>query len=176
MRLLSLALLLLLAQPSHCDDQKDRYDDLIKAASSRYLPQWDWRWWKAQIEQESLFDPNAVSPVGATGLAQFMPGTCVEVFAQLGWECDATDPEKSIRAGAFYMKRLRRIFRAPRPESDRRKWAQASYNRGIGNVLRDQKRCGNALMWEDTVPCVPVEETINYIIRIEQRYERFRNN
>lgn len=171
LRLLLVALSLL-AAPSQSND----YDEQIRKASGKYLPEWHWLWWKAQLQQESLLDPSARSPVGAAGIAQFMPGTCQEVFPQMGWACDPYDADKSIHAGAFYMKRLRRVFRAPRPESDRRKWAQASYNRGVGNILKDQKRCGNAMRWEDTVPCVPKEETINYIIQIERRYDVFKDN
>lgn len=169
---LLLVVLSLLAAPS----QSDVYDERIQEAAGKYLPEWDWVWWKAQLQQESLLDPSARSPVGAAGIAQFMPETCKEVFTQMGWTCDAYDADKSILAGAFYMKRLRRVFRAPRPESDRRKWAQASYNRGVGNILRDQKRCGNAMRWEDTVPCVPKEETINYITSIERRYNDFKSD
>lgn len=172
LRLLLVCLLLLAPQSAY----KSPYDAEIKRAANKYLPHWDWHWWKAQIEQESLFDPDAVSPVGATGLAQFMPDTCKEVFSQLGWKCDPYNAKKSIHAGAFYMKRLRRVFRARRPEDDRRKWAQASYNRGVGNILNDQKRCGGVMRWEQVVPCVPKQETIDYIIRIEQRYNVYKNN
>lgn len=167
LRLLSVSVLLLLPH--------SQFDSEIRAASERHLPQWDWVWLKAQYEQESLLNPDAVSHAGAKGIAQFMPATCREVFPQLGMKCDPFNAKKSIRAGAFYMKRLRRVFRARRPESDRRRWAQASYNRGVGNILRDQKRCGGAMNWYDVVPCVPKQETIDYIENIERRYWKFKD-
>jgi membrane-bound lytic murein transglycosylase F len=151
----------------------DKYDDEIKKASERYLPEWDWRWLKAQYYQESLLDPNAQSPVGAKGIAQFMPLTCIEEFNRLGEKCDPYNASLSIRAGASYMKRLRRVFKARRPEYDRRRWAQASYNRGIGNILKDQRRCGNNSSWTLTIPCVPKQETINYVDIIEKVWIRF---
>lgn len=57
------------------------------------------------IWQESLFDPNAVSPVGAQGIAQFMPGT-----AELRGLDDAFNPEKALRASALYLSDLSRDF------------------------------------------------------------------
>lgn len=47
----------------------------------------------AQIQQESGWSTDATSPVGAQGIAQFMPGT----WAEFG-EGDINDPEASIEA------------------------------------------------------------------------------
>lgn len=150
----------------------DTYDVTIKQASEKYLYLWKWQWWKAQLYQESLFDPNAQSPVGAKGIAQFMPLTCKEVFAKLGFECEPLNAEKSIYAGAFYMKNLRRIWRARRSEEDRRKWAQCSYNYGAGNCIKAQARCGNHSSFEQAIPCLP-HETKTYVHRIAVYFKRF---
>ena len=51
----------------------DRVCDLIEAhADQNGLPK---DFFARLIWKESRFDPNAVSPVGAEGIAQFMPGT-----------------------------------------------------------------------------------------------------
>lgn len=50
------------------------------------------------IGQESGFNPNAVSPAGALGIAQVMPGT-----AQ-GWGIDPHDPVASLDAAAKNLK------------------------------------------------------------------------
>lgn len=50
-----------------------------------------------QIDVESGFDPDIVSPAGATGVAQIMPAT-----AQ-GWGVDPLDPIASIDAAAKHM-------------------------------------------------------------------------
>ncbi len=57
------------------------------------------------IWKESLFDPGAVSPKGAQGLAQFMPGT-----AKLRGLDDPFDPQKALAASAAYLAELRKSF------------------------------------------------------------------
>ncbi len=165
-----LFLLLLLSVQSWAGT--DKYDKQIQNASAKYLPEWQWQWWKAQLYQESLFNPYALSPVGAKGIAQFMPATCNEVFSRLGWQCEPLNADKSIRAGAFYMSRLRRIWRARRSESDRRKWAQCSYNYGAGNCIKAQARCGNNRSIDNAMSCLP-QETKTYINRIKLYFEKF---
>ena len=49
------------------------------------------------VQQESGWNQGAVSPKGAMGLAQLMPGTA----AHLG--VDATDPEQNLEGGARYL-------------------------------------------------------------------------
>ena len=57
------------------------------------------------IWKESLFDPGAVSPKGAQGLAQFMPGT-----AKLRKLADPFDVKSAIAASASYLAELRTSF------------------------------------------------------------------
>jgi hypothetical protein len=52
--------------------------------------------------KESLYDAGAVSPVGAEGIAQFMPGT-----ARLRGLDDPFNPAKALRASATYLAELR---------------------------------------------------------------------
>jgi soluble lytic murein transglycosylase-like protein len=116
------------------------YDELIKAAYARYMPDHDWRMYKAQIFVESSFNPNALSPVGASGLAQFMPATWREWSPKAGFAgVPANDPEASIMTGAAYMAHLYAGWTSPRPEMDRYCLALASYNAGFGNLLRAQR-------------------------------------
>ena len=119
-----------------------RYDAQIQDASARWLPAWDWRWWKAQLYQESQLDAGATSGVGARGLCQAMPGTWRQIRDALHW--GAVSPYvagRCIEGGAYYMAHMRAFWTAQRPESDRRELAQASYNAGAGNILAAQRLC-----------------------------------
>jgi len=53
--------------------------------------------YERQINQESGFNPNAVSPAGAIGIAQIMPST-----AQ-GWGVDPWNPVQSLNVAADHM-------------------------------------------------------------------------
>jgi len=95
----------------------------------------------AQLYAESGFNPFAVSPAGARGIAQFMPGT----GAAYGLR-DPFDPVASINAQARMMRDLLRRFGSV-------PLALAAYNAGPGAVAR----CG----------CIPpYPETRGYVARI----------
>ena len=57
------------------------------------------------IWKESLFDPGAVSPKGAQGIAQFMPGT-----AKLRGLADPFDTDSALAASAAYLAELKSGF------------------------------------------------------------------
>lgn len=163
----------------------DRYDAEIRAAAQRWLPGWDWRWWKAQLYQESLLRPDVCSHAGACGIAQFMPATWAEVSAQLRLPAGVTPfhAGHAIDAGAYYMQRMRNTWTSPRPEAERRELAQASYNAGAGNILRAQRVClalpecaSGCRGWNEISPHLHrvtgrhSAETITYVQRIRRWY------
>ena len=113
----------------------------------------------AQIGQESAWNPNAVSPVGAMGLAQFMPAT----WAEFGNEQNPFDPAASLDAGARYMVWIRQWLQRQGLEGS---WDQvlASYNWGIGNV-RTAVRIHKA-DWLNYAPA----ETQNYVRKLAPYY------
>ncbi len=95
----------------------------------------------AQIMAESNFNPAAVSPAGAQGIAQFMPATA----AAYGLD-DPFDPDAAIDAQARMMGELLARFGSV-------ELALAAYNAGPGAV----EACG----------CVPpYPETQAYVVRI----------
>ncbi|MBK5230905.1 MAG: transglycosylase SLT domain-containing protein, partial [Thermoleophilia bacterium] len=78
----------------------------------------------AQLQAESGFDPNAVSPAGAQGIAQFMPGTARSVGLT-----DPFDPRQAIDAQAKLVGELIRRFGSIT-------LALAAYNAGPGAIER----------------------------------------
>src|ERR1700730_1595281 len=75
------------------------------------------------IWQESRFDPAAVSPAGAQGIAQFMPQT-----AAMRGLTNAFEPLQALRESASYLRELRLTFRGNLG------LATAAYNAGPGPV------------------------------------------
>lgn len=146
-----------------------QFDRPIERAASDFLPGVPWKLLKAQYYQESRLDPTARSPVGAAGIAQFMPSTWREIMKAMGRpEMDRSLAEPAIEAGAFYMARLRKGWSSPRPWQDRHKLALASYNAGLGNILGAQHACRDPPLYADIMACLPevtgahATETLGY--------------
>ena len=104
------------------------------------------------MHRESSFRRMAVSPKGARGLMQLMPGTA----ARFGVS-NIFDPRQNIEGGARYVRFLLDTF-----GGDVR-LALAGYNAGEGAVMRYGNR----------VP--PYSETQEYVRRISERYELMRD-
>ena len=113
------------------------YDEHVKKYSEYYGQ--DWRLVTAQMYQESKFDPDAVSWVGALGLMQVMPAT----GKQMGFT-ELHDPEQGIHAGVKYMDHLLNRFDPKLPMEVRVHFALASYNAGYGHLL-DARRLAREL-------------------------------
>ncbi len=107
------------------------YDPIIRKWAEYY--QLPWKLIKAQIWQESDFDPNAVSSCGARGLMQLMPATAREMGLDTH---EIADPEKNIRAGCKYDRLQYDHFpEIPDPE-EKISFMLGSYNGGRGYINR----------------------------------------
>jgi hypothetical protein len=93
---------------------------LAQAAADNELPE---EFFTRLIWQESRFDPKAVSPKGAQGIAQFMPQT-----AAMRGLVNAFEPLQALRESAAYLRELRTTF------SGNLGLAAAAYNAGPGAV------------------------------------------
>lgn len=93
---------------------------LAQAAADNELPE---EFFTRLIWQESRFDPAAVSPAGAQGIAQFMPHT-----AAIRGLTNAFEPLQALRESASYLRELRKTFRGSLG------LAAAAYNAGPGQV------------------------------------------
>lgn len=115
---------------------------IVKYAKKYNLDPWLVR---GVIEVESAFRPHAVSPAGAGGLMQLMPGTA----SYLGCR-DRFDPEQNIEAGARYLRMMLDRF-------GKIELAIAAYNAGPGNV----ERYGG-------IP--PFAETQRYVVKVKKAW------
>jgi hypothetical protein len=93
---------------------------LARSALDNDLPE---EFFTRLIWQESRFDPKAVSPKGAQGIAQFMPAT-----AAMRGLINAFEPLQALRESASYLNELRTTFRGNLG------LAAAAYNAGPGAV------------------------------------------
>jgi len=101
----------------------------------------------SQMHQESTFKSRAISPKGARGLMQLMPGTA----RRFGVE-NIFDVKQNIEGGVKYMRWLLDTFNGDL------NLALAGYNAGEGAVMK--------FGWQ--IP--PYRETQEYVRRISSRY------
>jgi len=158
------------------------YQSLYFEAGMAYLPN-DlkpyWCWLSAQGKAESAYNPDAVSPAKAQGVAQFMEATWREVCAPKFGRVSPYALGPAIRCQAYYMARLSRFWVWDRPATSRLRLATACYNAGCGSVHRAQKKCMGARHWKEIQPCLREvtgrhsEETTQYVVRIEGFYRQF---
>jgi soluble lytic murein transglycosylase len=105
------------------------YTATVEAAAAEFEvdPRLIW----AVMREESRFDPEALSYVGARGLMQIMPATQDWIAEQWGEAIPAGDafaPETNVRMGAWFLRFLLDYF------DDDLELAVAAYNGGAGSV------------------------------------------
>ena len=165
--------------PDHCNGGAPfRYVELAYEASRKHWPVERWYLWctlVAQAKQESQFGKYVVSPVGAEGPYQFMPGT----WEEYGAGGDPYDLEDATEAVAKYRAALGRIFLFDRTEECRTELELASYNSGQGSVLKAQRLSGGAQCWGEigryqrAITGHHADETLTYVANIVRYWEEF---
>lgn len=131
-----------------CD--KSRFDRLISDIADGYGI--ESALLHAVIAVESSYNPNALSPSGAAGLMQLMPGTAKRYGVD-----NALDPEQNLRGGARYLRDLLQMFGSDIS------LAIAAYHAGEMSVARNQNR----------IP--PFGATMDYVLKVLDYYQKFRS-
>ncbi len=116
------------------------------------------------MRQESAFEPQIRSRVGATGLMQIMPATGKDIARSLGvTNYSLSNPKDNIRFGTWYLAYTHDRFQ------NNSLLAVASYNAGPGNVAK----------WVKTLPIndpelfieqIPFKETKGYVKSVFGNY------
>jgi Transglycosylase SLT domain len=98
------------------------FDSHVTVAARHFgLPE---TWIRAVIHVESAGDASAVSPAGAMGLMQIMPGTWADLRKRYRLGTDPFDPHDNIFAGTAYLREMYDEFGSP--------GFLAAYNAGPG--------------------------------------------
>ncbi|WP_425203978.1 transglycosylase SLT domain-containing protein [Priestia megaterium] len=123
-----------------------QYKDIIKAKAAKYgvSPALI----AGIIQQESVWNPNARSPVGATGLMQLMPATARSMGVR-----NPRNPEQNIDGGTKYIKQMLNMFKGNLDKALR------GYNAGPGNVLNGR--------------AYKLKETNDYVRKVTANIRRF---
>jgi Transglycosylase SLT domain len=116
--------------------------DLAEAASRTYDVNLDLV--NSVMQVESNYNPLAVSPKGAQGIMQLMPGTAARFGVR-----NSFDPKENIDGGVRYLKFLQDLFKDDA-------LVAAAYNAGEGAVTK-----------YGGVP--PYKETIDYVARVGKK-------
>ena len=125
----------------------------------------------ALIRQESEFNPKAISPANARGLAQVMPATGRQLSRQLGIRRFRTamlfTPDMNLKLGTYYLKQLSDDLQG--------KWeaALASYNAGKTHVTA-WMAAGNYREPSEFVESIPFNETRAYVQSVLRNAEVYR--
>ena len=128
------------------------------------------------IRQESSFDGATISPAGARGLMQLMPGTAAQVAGKLhltvALPALTADARLNIQLGTAYLRGLLEQFGGNVP------LAVAAYNAGPNRVLEwiagfgDPRNAGTDTI--DWVELIPFSETRNYVQRVVENQTIYR--
>ncbi len=178
---------------SYYEKKISSYDEILKASADSL--NWDWLLLASMAYQESRFDPNAKSWVGARGLMQVMPATA----KGFGYSGESLyDPKQNVQMATEYIQRLDKMWAKTVKDSVQRiKFVLASYNVGPGHVIDARnlakKYNKNSTVWDENVEVMLLKkaykkyytdpsvkhgycrcyEPYNYVREIFQRYRSY---
>lgn len=126
--------------------------------------------------RESEFDPKVVSPAGARGLMQLMPGTAKDMSKRLGETYSLqgllTDPSYNARLGTEFLEILTERYKG-NPVL-----MSAAYNAGPTRADAWRKQYGDPRNSKidviDWIEGLPFRETRNYVMRVTESFAPYR--
>lgn len=128
----------------------------------------------AIARQESAFNPQARSPVGASGLMQLMPATASETAQRSGIRYGGSsqlfDPRTNIQLGSSYLEHVYQRF------SENRILASAAYNAGPGRVntwLRDSSGRVDPVAFIESIPFSETRAYVKNVLTYDVYYRHF---
>ncbi len=130
----------------------------------------------AITRRESEFDPSVVSPAGAMGLMQVMPGTAKEVSAVLNQSFSpkrlVDEPEFNVTIGTEYLAQLAETF------GGNAVLMAAAYNAGPSRPEAWMQAMGDPRAPDvdviDWIEQIPFAETRNYVMRVTESLPIYR--
>ncbi|MEP5760735.1 MAG: lytic transglycosylase domain-containing protein [Litoreibacter sp.] len=126
--------------------------------------------------RESEFDPVVISPAGARGLMQLMPGTAKDMSRKRGEEFSLSgllsNPSYNARLGTAYLEGLSDRYRS-NPVL-----MSIAYNAGPGRADDWRSRYGDPRAANidvvDWIESLPFRETRNYVMRVTESFAPYR--
>ena len=173
--------------------QISHYDAIFK----QYAIQcgWDWKLLAAQAYQESSFDPNAVSFMGAMGLMQLMPSTARHLGVS---DSEVFVPQSNVRGAVKLINQLNEHYSSITNADERINFILAAYNAGPGHIDDARKLARkygkDANVWHGNVDAIVLRmsepqyynqpevahgylrgsETYNYVQNIRALWDEYR--
>lgn len=112
----------------HMESRLPKYEKWFRESANNH--DLDWRLMAAIGYQESLWNPNAISPTGVRGIMMLTRRTAKEVGVS-----NRNNAEQSIRGGAYYFRKMYDRLPDSIVEPHRSWFALAAYNAGYGHIM-----------------------------------------
>ncbi|MGC1508805.1 membrane-bound lytic murein transglycosylase MltF [Ketobacter nezhaii] len=154
---------------SHLDSRLVNYEEEFKTNAKQLGL--DWRLLAAIGYQESLWNPNAISPTGVRGIMMLTRRTAKEMGVT-----NRRNARESIEGGARYFKKLYRRLPEEVVEPNRTWFALAAYNVGYGHLM-DARRLAksegaNPDNWFDVRERLPLLRKREYYSKTRHGFAR----
>ena len=139
---------------------------IVDSAAKQYGVESNFVW--AIMRQESAYQPDARSYVGAAGLMQLMPATAKEESKRAGLShYDLYNPNDNIKLGTSHLSWLGKSFAKP-------EYIMAAYNAGSGNARKWLRDGGEKLDLARWIERISFTETNGYVQRVSANLEIYR--